>query len=113
MVASISLRANVITPVNEKLYHTSNLLGQWDGKLPNGQKFTFKVFNIINGNAQIEYDHNGQIQRGVASVAKNIITFGSAQIATKDGKSGVFLFQAGTYSANATITKSAATATPG
>ena len=111
MVSALSLRPNVISPVNEKLYHTSNLMGEWQGKFPNGQSVTFKVFNIVNGNAQVEYDHNGQIDRGTAAVNKNIITYGPVQIATKDGSAGVLLFKSGSYSISTALVKSAKVAT--
>jgi hypothetical protein len=86
-----------ITPLNEKLYHQSNLLGDWKGsfKKTNGS-VDFDVLSINGNSAQVTYTHNGHTERGTATVSQNSITFGNVTIATRDGKQAAFefLFQA-------------------
>jgi hypothetical protein len=80
-----------ITPLNEKLYHQSNLLGDWKGsfKKTNGA-IEFKVLSINGNTAQVAYTHNGQTERGIATVSQNSITFGNVTIATRDGNQAAF-----------------------
>src|SRR3569832_1288370 len=82
-----------INPVNEKLYHQSNLLGDWKGnfKKTNGA-VDFKVLNITGTTAQVENTHNGHTERGTATVDKNSISFGNVTIGTRDGKQAAFEF---------------------
>ncbi len=82
-----------ISPVNERVYHQSNLLGDWKGttkqnKLP----VEFKVISINGSTAQVEYTHNGHTERGTATVDQNFITFGNVTVATRDGKKAAFEF---------------------
>lgn len=95
-----------IATQQETLYHQSYLLGTWSGKFgPNNSPVTFSVEKINGSTATIEFDHNGQKQKANATISQNIITFGNYQIATKDGKSAVLLFQSGSYSLHSTLTK--------
>ncbi len=82
-----------ISPVNERLYHQSNLLGDWKGNTKQThQAVEFKVVSIIGDTAQVEYTHNGHTERGTATVSQNSITFGNVTIATRDGKQAAFEF---------------------
>ena len=92
-IATTSLGASRITPVNEKLYHQSNLLGDWKGSFSKThQAVEFKVVSINGDTAQVEYTHNGHTERGTATVDKNSINFGNVTIATRDGKQAAFEF---------------------
>ena len=102
--------ANRISPVNEKLYHQSNLLGDWKGSFSNHQAVEFKVVSISGSTAQIEYTHNGYTERGTASVSQNFITFGNVSIATRDGKKAALEFSFGTARQEASLDKAAAPA---
>ncbi len=95
-----------IATQQETLYHQSNLLGTWSGNFgPNNSPVTFSVQKINGSTATIEFDHNGQVQKGSATISNNIITYGNYQIATKDGKNAVLLFQSGSYSLHSTLSK--------
>ena len=112
--AAITATNSRIAAQQENLYHTSNLLGTWSGKW-NGsgnQSFTVKVDSITNGNASIEYTHNGQTQRGVAQVSKNIISFGTLQLATKNGSLGAAMFTSGSFQMTATVNKTVSAVPP-
>lgn len=85
--------ASRITPVNERLYHQSNLLGDWKGNTKQThQAVELKVVSINGDTAQVEYTHNGHTERGTATVSQNSITFGNVTIATRDGKQAAFEF---------------------
>lgn len=103
--------ASRISPVNEKLYHQSNLLGDWKGSFSNHQAVEFKVVSISGSTAQIEYTHNGHTERGPATVDGNFITFGNVTIATRDGKKAALEFSFGTAKQDASLNKAAASAT--
>lgn len=104
--------ANRISPVNEKLYHQSNLLGDWKGSFSNNhQAIEFKVVSISGSTAQIEYTHNGHTERGTATVDQNFITFGNVTIATRDGTKAALEFSFGTAKQDASLNKAAALAT--
>jgi hypothetical protein len=104
--------ASRISPVNEKLYHQSNLLGDWKGSFSNNhQAIEFKVVSISGSTAQIEYTHNGRTERGTATVDQNFITFGNVTIATRDGKKAALEFSFGTAKQDAILDKAAAPAT--
>jgi hypothetical protein len=61
--------ANQISPANERVYHQSNLLGDWKGTWSkNHQTIELKVVNIKGNTAQVEYTHNGHTERGAATV---------------------------------------------
>jgi hypothetical protein len=101
--------ASRISPVNEKIWHQSNLLGDWKGSFANNnQAIEFKVVSITGSTAQIEYSHNGHKEVGTAIVDKNTITYGNVTIATRDGKQGALEFSLGTARQAAVIDKVAA-----
>jgi hypothetical protein len=103
--------ANQISPANERVYHQSNLLGDWKGSwTTNHQPVEFKVVNIKAGTAQVEYTHNGHTERGTATVNGATITFGDVTIGTRDGKNAALEFSVGTAKMSAVLTKAAAPA---
>jgi hypothetical protein len=107
-----TIGASQISPVNEKLYHQSNLLGDWKGSFSNNnQPIEFKVVNITGATAQIQYTHNGHTEFGTANVDQNSITYGNVTIATRDGKQGALEFSFGTVRQAAVLAKVAAPAT--
>ena len=82
-----------ISPVDERLYHQSNLLGDWKGNFKQSNAAVdFKVVSINGTSAQVEYTHNGRTERGTATVDKNSITFGNVTIATRNGTQAAFEF---------------------
>jgi hypothetical protein len=82
-----------ITPVNERVYHQSNLLGDWKGSISKTHgAVEVKVVSINGSTAQVEYTHNGHTERGTGTVSQNFITFGNVTIATRDGKQAAFEF---------------------
>jgi hypothetical protein len=99
---------NQISPVKERIYHTSNLLGEWKGSwTANGSAVSFKVVNIRGDRATVEYTHNGHTERGIGSVNGATIDFGAVTLGTKNGKNAVLLFAAGGGKASATLEKQA------
>jgi hypothetical protein len=97
-----------ISPANERMYHQSNLLGEWKGTWAgNNGSVGFKVVNIRGAVAQIEYTHNGHTERGLGEVDGATITYGSVMIGTKNGKDAVLMFSAGGGKASATLEKQA------
>jgi hypothetical protein len=110
MSAISAASANQISPVNERLYHQSNLLGDWKGSWKNnGQPVELKVVSIQGNSAQVEYTHNGRTERGAATVSQNLITFGNVTIGTRDGKNAALVFSYGTAKQDAILTKAAST----
>jgi hypothetical protein len=103
-----AIAASRITTLNEKLYHQSNLLGDWKGSFTRShQAIEFKVVSINGNTAQVEYTHNGRTERGTASVDQNSITFGNVTIGTRDGQQAGFEFSfqpAGQIAASGTQT---------
>jgi hypothetical protein len=92
-IAATSQGASRISAVNERLYHQSNLLGDWKGSFSKThQAVEFKVVSIVGNTAQVEYTHNGHTERGTATVSQNSINFGNVTIATRDGKQAAFEF---------------------
>lgn len=82
-----------ITPLNEKLYHQSNLLGDWKGSFKQTHgSVEFNVLSINGNSAQVTYTHNGHTERGTATVSQNSITFGNVTIGTRDGKQAALEF---------------------
>lgn len=101
-----TIGASRISPVNEKLYHQSNLLGDWKGSFANNnQAVEFRVVSITGDTAQIEYSHNGHKEVGTANVDKNTITYGNVTIATRDGTKGALEFSFGTVRQAAVLAK--------
>jgi hypothetical protein len=95
-MAIVTQSTSQISPVNERLYHQSALVGDWKGNWAgNNQPVGFKVVNIRGNRAQVEYTHNGHTERGFAQVSGTLITFGGVTVGTKDGKNLVLLFSAG------------------
>jgi hypothetical protein len=92
-VSTIAASASHINPVNEKLYHQSNLLGDWKGsfKKTNGS-IDFKVLSINGSTAQVEYTHNGHTERGTGTVDGVTLSFGNVTIATRNGTQAAFEF---------------------
>jgi hypothetical protein len=104
--------ASRILPINEKLYHQSNLLGDWKGSFSNtNQAVEVKVVSINGSTAQVEYTHNGRTERISASVDRNFITFGNLTIGTRDGTTAGVEFSFGAVRQDAVLTKAAAPAT--
>src|SRR3569833_1553609 len=97
---------NQISPLNERMYHQSNLLGEWKGSWSaNGSAVSFKVVNIRGAAATVEYTHNGHTERGIGSVNGATIDFGAVTLGTKNGKNAVLLFSAGGGKASASLEK--------
>ena len=87
-----------ISPATERVYHQSNLIGDWKGTWSSKDKqpVEFKVVNIRGASAQVEYTHNGHTERGIASVDGATITFGDVTIGTKNGSVAALEFSSGT-----------------
>jgi ribosomal protein S8E len=108
-MTTISSTISQISPVNERIYHQSNLLGDWKGTWSkNGAPVEFKVINIRGTTAQVEYTHNGHTERGTAEVDGATITFGDVTIGTKDGQNAALEFSVGTAKQSALLQKQAA-----
>jgi hypothetical protein len=107
----VSTIASRISPVNEKLYHQSNLLGDWKGSFSNNLAVEVKVVSITGATAQVEYTHNGQTERISATVNQNSITFGNLTIATRDGTKAALEFSFGLVRQEGILDKAAAPAT--
>jgi len=112
-MASISAipPGNQISPANERVYHQSNLLGDWKGTwTKNNQAVELKVVSIKGSSAQIEYTHNGHTERGTGTVDGGTITYGNITLGTRNGTSAALLFEFGTAKQSAALTKTAAPA---
>jgi hypothetical protein len=105
MAITVASSGSHILPANERIYRTSNLLGEWNGSWNDRQVFSFKVVNIKNNQARIEYTHDGRKEAGNAIVDKNTITFGNVTIITRNGSSGVIQFKLGGFEKHTTILK--------
>jgi hypothetical protein len=103
--------ANQISPANERVYHQSNLVGDWKGTwTTNHQPVELKVVSIKGNTAQVEYTHNGHTERGAGTVNGSTITFGNVTIGTRDGKKAALEFSLGTAKMSAILNKAAAPA---
>jgi hypothetical protein len=92
-ISATSQATSHISPANERVWHQSNLLGDWKGTTKqNHLPVEFKVLSINGDSAQVQYTHNGHTERGTATVDKDSITFGNVTIATRDGKKAAFEF---------------------
>lgn len=114
MVSTIATTqgASRISPINERLYHQGNLLGDWKGSFSNNHlAVEVKVISINGDTAQVEYTHNGQTQRVSATVDQNLITFGNLTIGTRDGTKAALEFSFGTVRQDAILTKAPASTT--
>lgn len=82
-----------ISPANERVWHQSNLIGDWKGTTKqNNQPVEVKVLSINGSTAQVQYIHNGRTERGTGTVDKDSITFGNITIATRNGTQAAFEF---------------------
>src|SRR6185312_5134489 len=110
-MTTISPTASRISPATERVYHQSNLLGDWKGTWKNSSSpVEFKVVNIRGSKAQVEYTHNGHTERGLADVNGSTITFGNVTIGTRNGQKAVLEFSAGGAKWTAVLDKQASTA---
>jgi hypothetical protein len=117
-IAATSQGTSRISPLNERAYHQSNLLGDWKGTIKQSHApVEFKVISINGSSAQVEYTHNGRTERGSATVDKNSISFGNVTIATRNGTQAAFEFSyqpqgqlASTGTQTAILTKDTSTA---
>jgi hypothetical protein len=101
--------ANQISPVDERVYHQSNLVGDWKGLwAKNHQPVEFKVVSIQGTTAQVEYTHNGHTERGTGTVAGATVTYGDVTIGTRDGKNAGIEFSVGTAKMTGVLAKVAA-----
>ena len=107
-MTTISPTTSQISPATERVYHQSNLLGDWKGTWANSSSpVEFKVVNIRGDTAQIEYTHDGHTERGVGTVQGATITYGDITIGTKDGQNAAIEFSSGTAKQDAILTKQA------
>jgi hypothetical protein len=96
MIAGIQ-SANQISPVNERLYRQSNLLGDWKGTWSKTHETVdVKVLNIRGARAQVEYTHNGRTERGIGTVNATTLNFGNVTMGTRDGKNAAMESVVGT-----------------
>jgi hypothetical protein len=103
--------ASQISPANERIYHQSNLVGDWKGLwAKNHQPIEFKVVNIKGNTAQVEYTHNGHTERGAGSVNGSTVTFGNVTVGTRDGKNAAIEFSLGTAKMTGVLSKAPAPA---
>jgi hypothetical protein len=110
-MTTISASTSQISPANERMYHQSNLLGDWKGKsTQHDQPVEFKVINIRGNQAQVEYTHNGRTERGFGTVDGATITFGNVTIGTKNGSAAALEFSTGTAKWAAVLSKQSSTA---
>lgn len=108
-MTTISSTTSQISPAIERVYHQSNLLGDWNGTLTRDHSpVEFKVVNIRGNQAQVEYTHNGHTERGTADVNGMTITFGNVTIGTRDGSKAAFEFSFGAAKFSAILDKQAA-----
>ncbi len=110
-MTTISPTTSQISPATERVYHQSNLLGDWKGTWANTNRpVEFKVVNIRGDKAQVEYTHDGHTERGLADVNGATITFGNVTIGTRNGSVAAFEFSVAGAKKTATLNKQAATA---
>jgi hypothetical protein len=111
MASVISIpKGSQISPATERVYHQSNLIGDWKGAWKNNNRpVEFKVINIRGDSAQVEYTHDGHTERGIGSVDGATVTFGNVTVGTKNGSVGVIEFSSGTAKQTAVLNKQAAT----
>jgi hypothetical protein len=109
-MTTISSTTSQISPATERVYHQSNLLGDWKGTWKDTSRpVEFKVINIRGDKAQIEYTHDGHTERGQGDVNGSIITFGNVTIGTRNGSVAAFEFSVAGAKKTATLNKQAAT----
>jgi hypothetical protein len=104
-----SQSANQISPASERLYHQSNLVGDWKGLWSTTHRpIEFKVVNIKGNTAQVEYTHDGHTERGAGTVSGATVTFGNVTVGTRDGKNAAIEFSVGTAKMTGVLAKVAA-----
>jgi hypothetical protein len=97
-----------ISPANERVYHQSNLLGDWKGSFTkNHQPIELKVVSINGQSAQVEYTHNGRTERGTGTVDGSTVSFGNITIGTRNGTTAALEFSYGTTKMTAVLSKAA------
>jgi hypothetical protein len=102
-------KGSQIPPATERVYHQSNLIGDWKGSWhKNGRPVEVKIVNIRGTTAQVEYTHDGHTERGTGSVDGATITFGNITIGTKNGSVAALEFSSGTAKMTAVLNKQAA-----
>jgi hypothetical protein len=103
-------KGSQISPANERVYHQSNLIGDWKGTWQkNSRPVELKVVNIRGDQAQVEYTHDGHTERGIASVDGATLSYGDITIGTKDGQNAALEFSSGTAKQTAILSKQADT----
>jgi hypothetical protein len=104
-------KGSQISPATERVYHQSNLIGDWKGSWQkNGRPVEVKVVNIRGSTAQIEYTHDGHTERGIGSVDGATISYGNITIGTKNGSVAALEFSSGTSKMDAVLNKQSSTA---
>ena len=104
-------KGSQISPGTERVYHQSNLIGDWKGSWKkSGRPVEVKVDNIRGSTAQIEYTHDGHTERGVGSVDGATISYGNITIGTKNGSVAALEFSSGTSKMTAVLNKQSSTA---
>src|SRR6516162_3124059 len=109
-VAAINIpKGSQISPAIERVYHQTNLIGDWKGTWKDSSRpVEFKVINIRGTQAQVEYTHDGHTERGVGSVDGATVSFGNVTIGTKNGSVAALEFSSGTSKMTAVLNKQAA-----
>jgi hypothetical protein len=104
-------KGSQISPATERVYHQSNLIGDWKGTWKsNGRPVEVKVDNIRGSTAQIEYTHDGHTERGIGTVNGATISYGNITIGTKNGSVAALEFSSGTAKMDAVLNKQTSTA---
>jgi hypothetical protein len=106
-VAAINIpKGSQISPATERVYHQTNLIGDWKGTWKNSSSpVEFKVVNIRGPQAEVEYTHDGHTERGIASVDGATVTYGNVTVGTKNGSVAVLEFSSGTAKKTAVLNK--------
>ena len=67
-------KGSQISPATERVYHQTNLIGDWKGTWKNSSSpVEFKVVNIRGSQATVEYTHDGHTERGIGSVPPPLV----------------------------------------
>jgi hypothetical protein len=104
-------KGSQISPATERVYHQSNLIGDWKGTWKsNGRPVEVKVDNIRGTTAQIEYTHDGHTERGIGTVDGATISYGNITIGTKNGSVAALEFSSGTAKMDAVLNKQTSSA---
>jgi hypothetical protein len=99
-------KGSQISPATERVYHQSNLIGDWKGTWKgSSQPVELKVVNIRGQSAEVEYTHNGHTERGIGEVNGATIDFGNVTIGTKNGQVAALEFSTGVGKQTAVLNK--------